>query len=134
MREVLPSVRQDLEKLVRIESVWADPGRRAEVHRSAQTVADLLAQAGFDDVQIVSEGGAPAVIAQHPAPPGAPTALLYAHHDVQPEGDPDQWASARSSRPNATVVFTGVARPMTRRESQRIWRPFGRTMANRRWV
>ncbi|ABL05910.1 dipeptidase [Mycobacterium ulcerans] len=94
VREVLPSVRQDLEKLVRIESVWADPGRRAEVHRSAQTVADLLAQAGFDDVQIVSEGGAPAVIAQHPAPPGAPTALLYAHHDVQPEGDPDQWASA----------------------------------------
>ncbi|GAQ38680.1 catalyze [Mycobacterium pseudoshottsii JCM 15466] len=94
MREVLPSVRQDLEKLVRIESVWADPGRRAEVHRSAQAVADLLAQAGFDDVQIVSEGGAPAVIAQHPAPPGAPTVLLYAHHDVQPEGDPDQWASA----------------------------------------
>ncbi|AXN45880.1 Succinyl-diaminopimelate desuccinylase [Mycobacterium marinum] len=94
VREVLPSVRQDLEKLVRIESVWADPGRRAEVHRSAQAVADLLAQAGFDDVQIVSEGGAPAVIAQHPAPPGAPTVLLYAHHDVQPEGDPDQWASA----------------------------------------
>ncbi len=54
----------------------------------------MLAQAGFDDVQIVSEGGAPAVIAQHPAPPGAPTVLLYAHHDVQPEGDPDQWASA----------------------------------------
>ncbi|WP_373140438.1 dipeptidase [Mycobacterium marinum] len=94
VREVLPSVRQDLEKLVRIESVWADPGRRAEVHRSARAVADLLAQAGFDDVQIVSEGGAPAVIAQHPAPPGAPTVLLYAHHDVQPEGDPDQWASA----------------------------------------
>ncbi|RFZ66823.1 dipeptidase [Mycobacterium liflandii] len=94
VREVLPSVRQDLEKLVRIESVWADPGRRAEVHRSAQAVVDLLAQAGFDDVQIVSEGGAPAVIAQHPAPPGAPTVLLYAHHDVQPEGDPDQWASA----------------------------------------
>ncbi|RFZ65590.1 Succinyl-diaminopimelate desuccinylase [Mycobacterium marinum] len=94
VREVLPSVRQDLDKLVRIESVWADPGRRSEVHRSAQAVAELLAQAGFDDVQIVSEGGAPAVIAQHPAPPGAPTVLLYAHHDVQPEGDPDQWASA----------------------------------------
>ncbi|VBA41727.1 Succinyl-diaminopimelate desuccinylase [Mycobacterium innocens] len=56
-------------------------------------VADLLSQAGFDDVRIVSEGGAPAVIARYPAPPGAPTALLYAHHDVQPEGDRDQWAS-----------------------------------------
>lgn len=93
VREVLPSVRRDLEDLVRIESVWADPGRRSEVHRSAQAVADLLSQAGFGDVKIVSEGGAPAVIARHPAPPGAPTVLLYAHHDVQPEGDRGQWTS-----------------------------------------
>ncbi|OBI03788.1 dipeptidase [Mycobacterium scrofulaceum] len=93
VREVLPSVRRDLEDLVRIESVWADPGRRDEVHRSARAVADLLSQAGFGDVQIVSEGGAPAVIARHPAPPGAPTILLYAHHDVQPEGDAGQWVT-----------------------------------------
>ncbi|KAA1249709.1 dipeptidase [Mycobacterium simiae] len=93
VREVLPSVRRDLEDLVRIESVWADPARRDEVRRSAQAVADLLSQAGFDDVRIVSEGGAPAVIAQYPAPPGAPTVLLYAHHDVQPEGERGQWTS-----------------------------------------
>src|SRR5437588_2830924 len=93
VREVLPSVRRDLEDLVRIESVWADPGRRPEVHRSAQAVSDRLSQAGFPDVQTVSEGGAPAVIARYPAPPGAPTGLLYAHTDVQPEGDPGQWAS-----------------------------------------
>lgn len=93
VRELLPSVRRDLEDLVRIESVWADPGRRDEVHRSAQAVADLLSQAGFGDIQIVSEGGAPAVIARHPAPAGAPTVLLYAHHDVQPEGDRSQWLS-----------------------------------------
>jgi acetylornithine deacetylase/succinyl-diaminopimelate desuccinylase-like protein len=93
VREVLPSVRRDLEDLVRIESVWADPGRRDEVHRTAQAVSDLLSRAGFGDVRIVSEGGAPAVIARHPGPPGAPTVLLYAHHDVQPEGDQSQWAS-----------------------------------------
>lgn len=93
VREVLPSVRRDLEELVRVESVWADPGRRPEVHRSAQLVVELLRRAGFDDVQVVSEGGAPAVIARHPAPPGAPTVLLYAHHDVQPEGDRTQWVS-----------------------------------------
>ncbi|ORW27323.1 dipeptidase [Mycobacterium paraense] len=93
VRDVLPSVRRDLEDLVRIESVWADPARRDEVHRSARAVADLLSQAGFGDVRIVSEGGAPAVIARHPAPPGAPTVLLYAHHDVQPEGDRAQWVS-----------------------------------------
>ena len=91
--DVLPSVRADLEDLVRIQSVWADPARRDEVHRSAQKVADLFTGVGFDDVRIVSEGGAPAVIARHPAPQGAPTVLLYAHHDVQPEGDPAQWHS-----------------------------------------
>jgi acetylornithine deacetylase/succinyl-diaminopimelate desuccinylase-like protein len=94
VQDVLPSVRQDLEDLVRIQSVWADPARRHEVHRSARVVADLFTGVGFDDVRIVSEGGAPAVIARYPAPPGAPTVLLYAHHDVQPEGDPAQWHSA----------------------------------------
>ncbi|HNF07033.1 MAG TPA: dipeptidase [Mycobacterium sp.] len=93
VKAVLPSVRADLEDLVRIESVWADPDRRDEVRRSARAVADLLSAAGFASVEIVSEGGAPAVIARHPAPPGAPTVLLYAHHDVQPEGDPAQWDS-----------------------------------------
>jgi acetylornithine deacetylase/succinyl-diaminopimelate desuccinylase-like protein len=93
VRDVLPSVRRDLEDLVRIKSVWADPARHSEVQRSAQAVANLLTAAGFDDVEIVAEGGGPAVIARYPAPPGAPTVLLYAHHDVQPEGDHSQWAS-----------------------------------------
>src|SRR5258708_31846688 len=93
VRSVWPSVRADLEDLVSIESVWADPARHDEVRRSADAVAKLLSAAGFGDVRIVSEGGAPAVIAPHPAPPGAPTVLLYAHHDAQPEGDPAQWAS-----------------------------------------
>lgn len=93
VRDVLPAVRRDLEKLIGIQSVWADPARRPEVHRSAQLTADLLRQAGFPDVQIVAEGGAPAVIARYPAPEGAPTVLLYAHHDVQPEGDAGRWAS-----------------------------------------
>jgi acetylornithine deacetylase/succinyl-diaminopimelate desuccinylase-like protein len=93
VREILPDVRRDLENLVRIQSVWADPARRDEVHRSADAVAALLRDAGFAEVQIVSEGGAPAVIAHHPAPPGAPTVLLYSHHDVQPEGDARQWDS-----------------------------------------
>lgn len=94
VHDVLPSVRADLEDLVRIPSVWADPDRRPEVHRSAEAVSKLLSEAGFGDVRIVAEGGAPAVIARHPAPEGAPTVLLYAHHDVQPEGDPAQWATA----------------------------------------
>jgi acetylornithine deacetylase/succinyl-diaminopimelate desuccinylase-like protein len=92
----LPRIRQDLEDLVRIESVSADPARIAEVQRSAEAVAGLFEAEGFEDVQIVSardDGRAPAVIARKPAPEGKPTVLLYAHHDVQPENDHAEWDS-----------------------------------------
>ncbi len=46
VRELLPDIRRDLEALVRIESVWSDPARRDEVHRSADAVAALLRDAG----------------------------------------------------------------------------------------
>jgi acetylornithine deacetylase/succinyl-diaminopimelate desuccinylase-like protein len=93
VHDVLPSVLDDLESLVRIPSIWAQPEHHDDVHRSAAEVQRLLTEAGFADTRIVEAGGAPAVIAHHPAPPGAPTVLLYAHHDVQPTGDPALWTS-----------------------------------------
>ncbi|MCW2846102.1 MAG: dipeptidase [Marmoricola sp.] len=92
----LPRIRQDLEDLVRIESVSADPARAAEVQRSAEAVAELFRAEQFQDVVIVSareDGRAPAVLARKPAPEGKPTVLLYAHHDVQPENDHAEWDS-----------------------------------------
>jgi len=93
VREEMPRVLEDLCDLVRIPSVWDDPDRRDHGHQSAEAVAALLRGAGFPEVDVVSAGGGPAVIARHPAPDGAPTVLLYAHHDVQPEGDHADWAS-----------------------------------------
>ena len=91
---VLPGIRKDLEDLVRIESVSADPARAGEVRRSAEAVAELFRAEAFDSVEIVSaEGGAPAVIAHKAGPAGSPTVLLYAHHDVQPENDHAEWDS-----------------------------------------
>jgi acetylornithine deacetylase/succinyl-diaminopimelate desuccinylase-like protein len=64
------------------------------VQRSAEAVAELFRAESFDSVEIVSaEGGAPAVIAHKSGPAGAPTVLLYAHHDVQPENDHAEWDS-----------------------------------------
>ena len=91
---VLPSVRADLERLVRIPSVSADDFDREQVQRSAQLTAKLLRAAGLGDVQILtSDGGRPAVLGRTAAPAGQPTVLLYAHHDVQPPGDPTAWTS-----------------------------------------
>ncbi|MCL6423489.1 dipeptidase [Brachybacterium sp. JHP9] len=95
LEALLPQSLADLEDLVRIPSI-AFPGYdREPVQRSAEAVAALLRSAGMPEVRIESvEGGAPAVIARRPAAPGRPTVLLYAHHDVQPTGDPESWSSA----------------------------------------
>jgi acetylornithine deacetylase/succinyl-diaminopimelate desuccinylase-like protein len=90
--EVLPGIRADLEDLVRIESVSADPARASEVQRSAEAVRALFEAEGCEAVIVSAAGGAaPAVIAHKDGPPGAPTVLLYAHHDVQPENDHAEW-------------------------------------------
>ena len=94
VRDVLPSVRGDLDRLVRIPSVSADPAAAPHVRASAREVAALLRAAGLPGVEVVAvAGGQPAVLGHRPAPPGAPTVLLYAHHDVQPAGDAAAWDS-----------------------------------------
>jgi acetylornithine deacetylase/succinyl-diaminopimelate desuccinylase-like protein len=89
----LPGVLADLERLVAIESVSADPARVDQVQASAEAVASLIGDLGGTvKISRVGDGG-PAVIGTFPAPPGKPTVCLYAHHDVQPEGNPADWDS-----------------------------------------
>lgn len=91
----MPQLLSEIEGLIRIPSVSSLPAHFGDVERSARTTADLLADAGFDEVDIVREpGGTPSVIARSPAPGNAPTVLLYAHHDVQPPGELSDWESA----------------------------------------
>jgi cysteinylglycine-S-conjugate dipeptidase len=89
----LPGVRADLERLVRIPGIAFDGFDHSHVERSAEAVAELLRGCGLDTRIVRSGGGLPAVIGTRPAPPGAPTVLLYAHHDVQPTGDLALWES-----------------------------------------
>src|SRR5438874_11558807 len=89
--QVMPGVTLDRIRLGRIPGTAFERFDHTQVDRSAEAVAELLRGAGLPDVKIVRKGGQPAVIARRPAPPGAPTVLLYAHHDVQPIGDRTQW-------------------------------------------
>ena len=95
VRDVLPSVRHDLDALIRIPSVSADPAAATELRRCAELTATLLQRAGAADVEIIDDvpGCKPAVVAHYPAPESMPTVLLYAHHDVQPPGDPAGWST-----------------------------------------
>jgi len=89
-----PRARTELEDLVRIPSVSAPGFDPEQVRRSAEKIASLLEASGFADVHLLEiEGAHPAVYGEIPAPPGAPTVLLYAHHDVQPPGPDEEWDS-----------------------------------------
>jgi acetylornithine deacetylase/succinyl-diaminopimelate desuccinylase-like protein len=94
VEELQPATRTELEQLVRIPSVSAEGPDTAAIRRAADHVADALAGIGLDSVRLLEVPGAPpAVTAEAPAPPGAPTVLLYAHYDVQPAFVADGWRS-----------------------------------------
>jgi acetylornithine deacetylase/succinyl-diaminopimelate desuccinylase-like protein len=94
VHDLLPGLIGDLEALVRIQSVSADPQRLGEVEESARKTAELLAAEGVGaEIVRARDGAPPAVIGERKGPEGAPVVLLYAHHDVQPENDPADWDS-----------------------------------------
>jgi len=90
--EDMKRIRAELETLVRIPSI-SHPGHDpSQLQRSAEATAKILRDAGCQ-TKIVEIEGVPAVIGHVAAPAGAPTVLLYAHHDVQPTGGRDLWHS-----------------------------------------
>ncbi|WP_396598732.1 dipeptidase [Frigoribacterium sp. R86507] len=95
----LPATIADLGALVRIPSVSWDAFDPEHVRHSADAVAALVEGTGLFEQVTVSRApiggsgtlGQPAVLARRPARDGKPTILLYAHHDVQPQGDDADW-------------------------------------------
>src|SRR4249920_1065371 len=81
-------------EMSRIPSVSAAGFPPAEVRRSAESVAKALREAGVENVQVLEIPGVhPYVYGDWLKKPGAPTILLYGHHDVQPEGLHERWTS-----------------------------------------
>src|SRR5512135_279870 len=97
VRALLPAVTHELAELVSVPSVSA-PGYPTSTHSDLlaahDMVARLLREAGCETDSIELPDTAPVVFGEIPAPPGAPTVLLYSHYDVVPEGDASLWESA----------------------------------------
>jgi acetylornithine deacetylase/succinyl-diaminopimelate desuccinylase-like protein len=96
----MPVAVSQLGSLVRIPSVSWDGFDAEHVVSSATAAKELLEGLGvFESVEIARAAidaertGQPAVLATRAPKNGKPTILLYAHHDVQPPGNRDDWES-----------------------------------------
>ncbi|HTK11335.1 MAG TPA: dipeptidase [Ktedonobacteraceae bacterium] len=94
VHEHMPISISVLKQLVSIPSVAMEGYPRKQVVEAANFVEAQLHTAGFQQVrQLAIPNGSPAIYGEIPAPPGAPTILLYAHYDVQPPGSLHEWNS-----------------------------------------
>ncbi|UUY03902.1 M20/M25/M40 family metallo-hydrolase [Svornostia abyssi] len=92
-RALMPELRRDLEALVRIPSVSVPGIIDAPLIDAFEMTSRLFADAGVEVGRLDLPDTAPVVTGSIPAPPGAPTVLLYSHYDVVPAGDESLWNS-----------------------------------------
>jgi acetylornithine deacetylase/succinyl-diaminopimelate desuccinylase-like protein len=91
LEDLRPEIRSGLEGLVRIPSVSFEGFDPDNVRRSAEATRQILEGCGMQTRILEVEGAHPAVMGQIAPPDDAPTVLLYAHHDVQPQGPVELW-------------------------------------------
>lgn len=80
--------------LVAIPSVSTDPDRRNDIAAAAGWVAGYLERIGVKNVELFPPDTHPIVYGELlDAGPGAPTALIYGHYDVQPAEPLEKWGT-----------------------------------------
>jgi acetylornithine deacetylase/succinyl-diaminopimelate desuccinylase-like protein len=83
----------ELVEFAAIPSVSTDPAHAADLAAAAAWVAAQLEAAGPFTVRTIATAGASVVYAEWLGAPGAPTALIYGHYDVQPADPVGRWHS-----------------------------------------
>ena len=83
----------ELFTLLRIPSVSAKAEHKADMYFCAETLADLLLEAGADEAGVCETAGHPVVFGQKTLDPSQKTVLVYGHYDVQPAEPLEKWKS-----------------------------------------
>ena len=81
----------ELKDLLRIPSVSTLDEHKPDVQKAADFVANELRRIGMENVEVIPTKGHPLLYADWLHAPGKPTALCYAHYDVQPPDPLDEW-------------------------------------------
>lgn len=85
---------EQLKQMVRIPGVSAAGFPMEPLADSAREVARQMEAAGLNGVEVIHHKTAPPyVLGEWLEAGNAPTVLIYGHHDVQPQGNPDRWDS-----------------------------------------
>lgn len=82
---------RELMELLRIPSVSALTEHKPDVRRCAHWLAEHMRSIGLENVAVMETHGNPVVYGDWLHAPGAPTALVYGHYDVQPVDPLDEW-------------------------------------------
>ena len=85
-------IHEELFDFLRIPSVSARSEHNADTARAAEWLRGSLEKAGLK-ASVHQTPGHPVVIGEWRGAPGAPTALVYGHYDVQPAEPLDLWTS-----------------------------------------
>ena len=95
VQQLMPQAKQDLARMVGYESVF-DPSAPPpeDCDKMVDLTVDLFTGAGLQEVRAYeTSDGSKAVCGHANGPAGAPTVLLYFHHDVQPPLGEAAWVS-----------------------------------------
>jgi acetylornithine deacetylase/succinyl-diaminopimelate desuccinylase-like protein len=94
---LMPELQDDLARLVAIPSVSVagyPDATHPQLHDAYALLLELFGDAGVQDLRPLElPDTAPVLTGAIPAPPGAPTVLLYSHYDVVGAGDESLWSS-----------------------------------------
>ena len=83
-----------LSDLVGVPGVSAPGFPEEDLRHSARVTADVLGRLGIENLEVLDvPGGPPSVYGDWLHANGAPTVLVYGHHDVVPPGPSESWTS-----------------------------------------
>jgi acetylornithine deacetylase/succinyl-diaminopimelate desuccinylase-like protein len=111
----MPQLQSDLGRLVAIPSVSAagfPEKTRPALLEAHDLIAGMLRDAGVTSLDALHlPDTAPIIVGEIPAPPNAPTVLLYGHYDVVPAGEESKWTSPpfEASERDGAIYGRGTA-------------------------